>query len=214
MALVYESAPNMKFKTRLWQGVFLTTLPAIYYASMVLGAAYPALYPAMLLPSLYSYRVSKQAKVQIQNTIKKLWLLKNGDQVVFQTWDGIMHKLDIVHIDHHAVDHKKNDELVFNIISFGRAFQISNLNAKHINYDILDQIIHAIPIDTVKTKALYHHLIYKQIPANLRPEIYNYHRIHQLRSNNLNSNQFVWKYLNRCLYRDGRDFWLRRVMHK
>jgi len=49
---------------------------------------------------------------------------------------------------------------------------------------------------------------------NLRPDHYSHHRPQYFKMNGLNSNQFTWRYLNRTLYRDHRDFWLRRVMHK
>jgi len=90
-----------------------------------------------------------------------MWLLKNGDQVVVRTFDGVLHKLDIVHVEAHEVLTKKNKELVFVMDVCGRSFSMSNKNAEYIDYDLVDRVIHAVPVDTVKHQSLYHHLIYK-----------------------------------------------------
>lgn len=115
----------------------------------------------MFLPSLYYYFDGKRAQKEIVDQVEKMWLLKNGDQVVLRTFDGVLHKLDIVHIDEHYVETKKNKELVFTMTSFGRSYTMSNKNAKYVDYDLIDRVIHAVPVDTVKFQSLYHHLIYK-----------------------------------------------------
>lgn len=44
----------------------------------------------------------------------------------------------------------KNKELLFIFKVFEQTFALSNKKAVKIDYDILDRIIHAIPIDTAK----------------------------------------------------------------
>ena len=51
----------------------------------------------MFLPTLYYMYVGKKAQNQIVDQVKKMWLLKNGDQIVVQTFDDVMHKMNIVH---------------------------------------------------------------------------------------------------------------------
>ena len=78
--------------------------------------------------------------------------------------------MDIAHIVSHGVyPNLKTKELEFSFSRTDRTYKLSNLNAKTINYDILDRIIHAVPIDSDKFQGLFHHLVYKQVPMNLRP---------------------------------------------
>ena len=93
--------------------------------------------------------------------VEKMWLLKNGDQVVVKTFDGVLHKVDIVQIEEHEVQTKKNKELINVMTSFGRSFSMSNKNAQYLDYDLVDRVIPVVPVDTVKHQSLYHHLIYK-----------------------------------------------------
>ena len=92
----------------------------------------------------------------------RMWVLKNGDQVVCLTYDGLFHKMNIVHNTHHNILHKKGDELVFVMVNCGREFKMSNKAAKFVDYDLIDRIIHSVPLDTTRHQSLYHNLIYKQ----------------------------------------------------
>ena len=61
-----------------------------------------------------------------------------------------MHKLNIVNSTEHEIKQLKNKELVFIMTNCGRDFSLSNKDAKYIDYDLIDRILHAIPIDTQK----------------------------------------------------------------
>lgn len=58
----------------------------------------------------------------------------------------------------------------------------------------------AICIDTRRTQNLYHRLISRQIPANLKPTELHKSVPHWC-FENVNSSVFIWKYLNRTIYR-------------
>jgi hypothetical protein len=75
--------------------------------------------------------------------------------------DGIFHKANIVHNTHHNIIDGKNKELTFVMTNCGRDFKLCNKDAKYIDYDLVDRIIHAVPIDTSRHQGLYHNLIYK-----------------------------------------------------
>ena len=62
----------------------------------------------MLLPSFYYYLAGKKAQKSILDSVQRMWLMKNGDQVVLETADGVMHKANIVHNTEHAIQSKKN----------------------------------------------------------------------------------------------------------
>ena len=82
----------------------------------------------------------------------------------------------------------------------GRNFQLSNKQAKTLDYDLLDRVIHSVPIDTTRHQSLYHHLVFKQIPLNLRPSQYFVYAP-EWTNKNFNSSRFIWKILNRTIYR-------------
>ena len=79
-----------------------------------------------------------------------MWLLKNGDQLVLRTFDGVMHKINIVHNTEHEIQTAKNNELIFVMTNCNRDFKLSNKEAKYIDYDLVDRIVHSVPIDTQK----------------------------------------------------------------
>ena len=92
-----------------------------------------------------------------------MYLLKNGDQIAFRTFDGVMHKMNIVNNRQFRVEqNKKGNELTFVMINCGKSYFLSNKNAKFIDYDLVDRILHSVQIDTKKFQSLYHNLIWKQ----------------------------------------------------
>ena len=91
-----------------------------------------------------------------------MFLLKNGDQVVCETFDDVMHKLNIGLNTEYEVKVKKNKELVWVMSNCKRDYLMSNKDAAYVDYDLIDRIIHAVPVDTIKHLSLYHHLIYKR----------------------------------------------------
>jgi hypothetical protein len=103
---------------------------------------------------------------------------------------------------------EKDKELVFVMTNGGRDFRMSNKNAVHVNYDLIDRVIHSVPLDTSRHQSLYHNLIYKQVPLNLRPNSYSRY-IPQFTGFNFNDSRFVWKFLNRTIYRDESESHLR-----
>lgn len=97
------------------------------------------------------------------DTIQRLWLLKNGDQLVAQTVDGVFHKMNIVlNTEYEIQTTKKETELVFVMTNCSRDFKFSNLNARYLDYDLVDRLIRSVPVDTERHQTLFHHLIYKK----------------------------------------------------
>ena len=111
------------------------------------------------------------------------------------------------------MEETKSKHLIFTMNNGSRDFKISNKDCKYIDYDLVDRIIHSIPIDTEKHQGFYHNLIYKKVPKNLRPLNYNLF-IPQYGSSNFNTSRLVWKILNRTIYRPCGAPWLRRNMRQ
>jgi hypothetical protein len=152
LSLIFEAGDEggfKKFVPHTWKVTLATNLPAIYYASITLGAQYNYIYPAMALPTIYYFIIGMRAQKEYLNLVQKMWLLKNGDQVVLLTFDGVMHKLNIVHNTEHEIQTAKK-ELIFVMTNCNRDFKMSNKEAKYIDYDLVDRIIHSVPIDTKK----------------------------------------------------------------
>ena len=60
LSLIFEAGDEggtKRFLPHTWKVTFATTFPAIYYASLTLGAQYNYVYPAMALPTMYYYYV-------------------------------------------------------------------------------------------------------------------------------------------------------------
>ena len=69
-----------------------------------------------------------------------------------------------------------------------------------IDYQILDKLIRAICIDPKRSQSAYHRLITRQTPANLRPAEF-YRHVPYWSYQSVESSVFIWKYLNRTIYR-------------
>lgn len=76
---------------------------------------------------------------------------------------------------------------------------LTNKDAKMFDYDLIDRVVKAVAIDTEKHQSLYHHLIYKQIPNNLRPHTY-YKYYPMIFNQKLNSSKLIQGLKNRSLY--------------
>ena len=83
------------------------------------------------------------------NEVRKLWLLESGTQIVFETFDGVMHKANI--IDNASYKLVNDKPLVFGMESSGRSFMISCKNPEVIDYELLDRLIKAICVDTSRS---------------------------------------------------------------
>lgn len=164
MCLLFDDGQtNHLAKLHTWKVCLLTALPAAYYASLSLPAEQSMLvYPMLFMPTFYYMLQASRSSRRVTDQISKMWLLKNGDQLICQTQDGVMHKLNILQNTHHDIKVGKNKELTFEMTNCGRDFRLSNSGAKHIDYDLIDRVIHQVPIDTKRFRGLYHNLQYKQ----------------------------------------------------
>ena len=147
----------------LWKIVLPLNLTSVYLASMIAGPQTSTfMYPLMFLPTYFFHRSGTRAKEQSVDQIRKMWLMKNGDQIICQTYDGVMHKMNIVHNHRHEIQATKSKDLIFIMHNSKREFMLTNKDAKFMDYDLVDRVLKAVSIDTDKAQSLYHHLIYKQ----------------------------------------------------
>lgn len=117
LSLVFEAskAQQAKSKQRKLVGKFsMAALPMVCLASILMPLGQPVfVYPLMFVPALYGLFDSNRANKQFKDAVKRMFLLKNGDQVVCETYDGLMHKLNISLNTDFEVQVKKNKELVW-----------------------------------------------------------------------------------------------------
>ena len=139
----------------------LTTIPAItlvsYYFSLSLLTS-----SVILLPAGYNlYDMAKLKLIVFRSEVHKLWLLKNGDQVLVQTFDKMLHRLNIIDNKEHEIV-ENTDHLVFVMNNSGREYLIANKNSVILDYDLIDRVIKGIRVDTTKFQKLYNRLIFRQ----------------------------------------------------
>jgi len=92
----------------------------------------------------------------------------------------------------------------------GRTFMIACKNPITIDYELLDRIVKAVNVDTTRSTQVFHHLINKKIPSNLKPlEMNKFYPTTTL----LFSTSWTWRILNRTMYRPD-CFWLRDNTNK
>ncbi|CDW72833.1 UNKNOWN [Stylonychia lemnae] len=205
MHLIFQASEDNLKRTQSWKISTAVAVPATLLAYFTLGASQMFVYPMLFLPTLYNLYDSIRLRKLFGSECHKLWLYKNGDQVLMQTFDGMLHKMNIIDMNSHQLVDKK-DYLNFIVNNSGRDYLLSNKNCAAIDYDLIDRIIKGIQIDSNKFQSLYNRLIYRQTPQNLKPQEFNRFLPQAL---NFNENRTIWKILNRTIYREDSRNWLR-----
>ena len=139
----------------------MVATPGVALAYFMLGTSAMWVYPMLALPTLYQLFDAWRIKDLLTNQCEKIYLYKNGDQLLVQTFDGTLHKMNIMNNQSHRIIDRKN-ELIFIMNNSGSDYLISNKDCKTIDYDLLDRVIKSIQIDTGKFQGLYNRLIYRQ----------------------------------------------------
>lgn len=123
--------------------------------------------------------------------------------MVIETFDGSLHKVNILDNHENAFEEAKDGSLVFVMINNGRSFNLACKDAELIDYDLTDRLVKAITVETSRSQQVYHRLISRPIPVNLRPYSVTHYRPFISASNRLdfNSSAFIMRYLNRTIYR-------------
>jgi len=57
-----------------------------------------------------------------KSEVEKIWLMQNGDQLVVETYDGILHKLNIMDNIEYEIISAKDKSLVFVMKNSGENF--------------------------------------------------------------------------------------------
>lgn len=84
---------------------------------------------SLLLPLWYAYRKhSQQAKVKAYR-VYKMYLLENGKQLIVETYDGLMQKLNIIASDKYELGSAKDGSLLFTMCNDDRDFEIATQGA-------------------------------------------------------------------------------------
>ena len=100
--------------------------------------------------------------ILFKNEVKKMWLMKNGNQLVIETYDGVLHKVNIIENREHEIIDSKDKSIVFVMKNAGREFYLSTKNAVKLDYNLIDRVIRAICVETDRSTQVFHHLISKQ----------------------------------------------------
>ena len=72
-----------------------------------------------------------------------MYLLKNGAQLVIETFDKKLHKVSILENHENLFEEAKDGSLVFVMINNGRCFKLACKDAEMIDYDLTDRIVKA-----------------------------------------------------------------------
>ena len=77
-----------------------------------------------------------------------MWLMKNGNQLIVETYDGVLHKVNIIENREHELIDTKDKSIVFVMRNAGREFYFSTKNAIKLDYNLIDRVIRAICVET------------------------------------------------------------------
>jgi hypothetical protein len=89
--------------------------------------------------------------------------MQNGQQIVLETYDGNLQKLNILQSDKYSIDTAPDGKsILFTMCNCERDFELSTEAAKVIDFDLVDRIVKGICIDTLKRGNLYHRTFERQ----------------------------------------------------
>jgi len=74
--------------------------------------------------------------------------MKNGNQLIVETYDGVLHKVNIIENREHELIDAKDKSIVFVMRNAGREFYFSTKNAIKLDYNLIDRVIRAICVET------------------------------------------------------------------
>lgn len=130
---------------------FIVPLELIYFVQ-----------PVLFMTMGYCFRQFQKLNIDKRETVNKMYLLENGQQLIVETYDGILHKLTIGDNHEHEIHTDKKDGVVFIMYNSDRPFKIKAKNASLIDFNLVDRLIKSVSIETKKSTNLYHHLIERQ----------------------------------------------------
>ena len=141
-----------------WKLALGSALPAAFSAAYLVPSVYLTLaYPMVFAPVIYGLYDAKKVNKSFQTEVLKMYLLENGNQMLLQTCDGLLHKVNILDNHKNEFAEAKDGSLIFVMINNGRRFTLTTKDAKEIDYDLLDRIVRAITVDTGRSQQVYHH---------------------------------------------------------
>jgi preprotein translocase subunit YajC len=157
MALVFQGA-DAPFSGKSKQ---LMTLTAAAMLAAPIGLSDFVLETelALSLPLWFFNKKFRNQERRKAEQIKKMYLMENGQQVVLETYDGILQKINILHSDQYNIETEDDGEsILFVMENDGRDFQMSTKDCKLVNLDLTDRICKGICIDTKQRGNLYHRI--------------------------------------------------------
>ena len=150
---------------KIWTISLPATIGYAAYLNNTYGMAMMYAYSPFLILVPFLWRVFNHviANRRASRIVEEIYLMKNGDQILILTVDGIYHKVWIQDIASYKLIEKKNYMNI--IIDWShRKYHISTDKKEYINFEIIDKIIKGVWIETSITKNDH------RTPLNLRNE--------------------------------------------
>ena len=114
-----------------WKLALASALPAAISAAFLVPPAFlPFAYPAIFAPALYGLYDAKKVRKAFQTEVLKMYLLKNGAQMLLETCDGLIHKVNILENHKNEFAEAKDGSLVFVMVNNGRRFTLTTKDAE------------------------------------------------------------------------------------
>ena len=159
MALIFQ-ANDISSQAMNWKVALASALPAAAMAAYMVPPVYlPYAYPALFSPALYGIFDAYRTLPAFRGQVHKMYLLKNGAQMVIETFDRTLHKVSILHNHENAFEEAKDGSLIFVMVNNGRKFKLASKDAVLVDYDLTDRVVRAITVDTTRSQQVYHRLI-------------------------------------------------------
>lgn len=145
---------------------FLTSCALVpsFIASAWLLPVAQGMYAAPTTAALLGYSLRRwyRAKKFMSTHAEKMWLLENGQQLVIETMDGVLHKVNIMNNDSYEIVDRGKYGLVFLMDNSARTFYFATKFAVKADINMLDRVVRGIQVDTKKNTRVFHHQLAKE----------------------------------------------------
>lgn len=151
---VFKSTDSVTSLKNLWMLSVPGSVGLGYYLHELVSVGALYVYLPHLIVAPFLIRFINQAFVSLPATrvANEIYLMRNGDQILLKTIDGIWHKINIQEIQKYNMK-DKGRIMYIDIITNNRKYSLSTKNKEFVNFEILDKVLKGVCIKTGITKA-------------------------------------------------------------
>jgi hypothetical protein len=91
-----------------------------------------------------------------------MYLMQNGEQLIYETYNRMIHKVQIINNGAYQVLNNEKGKIVFVTLNAAGTFCINTDGAAMIDFQLIDRLVKGVCIDTRREAKVYHRAYSRQ----------------------------------------------------